>query len=69
MEDWKKNEPAWPAPMAQPADGPKYVIPGSHLLDPPYSWQANEHWPFPRPPRRMESEWRAPGTGMIHGGG
>jgi hypothetical protein len=67
MEDWAKNEPPWPAAMAQPADPSKYVIPGSHKLDPPYSWQTSETWPFPRSPRRMESETRAPGTGLIGG--
>jgi hypothetical protein len=56
-------------PIAQPAGPATYVIPGSHTLDPPYSWQANRAWPYPRQPGIFESESRAPGTGLIAGPG
>lgn len=69
MEALAKNEPSWPAATALPADPQKYVIPGSHLLDPPYSWHANRAWPYPRQPNVFESESRAPGTGLIAGPG
>jgi hypothetical protein len=55
-------------PIAKPARKvPRYVMPGSHWLDPPYSWEAQPTWPFPRPPRAFESETRAAGTGLIWG--
>lgn len=56
-------------PIAQPAGAATYVIPGSHNLDPPYSWAANRSWPYPRQPGVFESESRAPGTGLIAGPG
>lgn len=56
-------------PIADPPIAQRYVIPGSQYLDPPYSWQLKPDWPFPRSPLAYESETRAPGTGMIHGGG
>jgi hypothetical protein len=54
-------------PTARPANAPTYVIPGSHNLDPPYSWVAGAAWPYPRSPNFLESESRAPGTGLIGG--
>ena len=61
-----------PGPIACPAPKPHYVIPGSHRLDPPYSWQHHAvppwwrgQWPMPRMPWCFESETRAPGTGLI----
>ena len=67
--------PPWP--IAKPPQAPHYVIPGSHRLDPPYSWMFDprvppwwrSHWPMPRMPWPWESETRAPGTGLIRGGG
>ena len=56
-------------PIAQPAGPATYVIPGSHNVDPPYSWQASRSWPYPRQPGVFESESRAPGTGLIAGPG
>ena len=63
--------PTWRWP-AFPARAPTYVIPCSHLLDPPYSqmptsfppWWRGQ-WPFPRSPWPLETESRAPGTGLI----
>lgn len=49
---------------ALPACWPHYVIPCSHLLDPPYA-TPNLASPFPRMPRAFESETRAAGTGMV----
>lgn len=63
-----RNEPPGGAPIAEPAGVQRYVIPGSHYLDPPYSWQLSETWPRPRTPGAFESESRAPGTGMISSG-
>jgi hypothetical protein len=57
-----------PDPIAKPAGKPHYVMPGSHKLDPPFAWET-PWWPFPRPPRRYETESRAPGTGLIWGSG
>ena len=53
--------------VAAPAPYPHYVIPCSHLLDPPYATQLNPNFPFPRAPRAWESETRAAGTGLIWG--
>lgn len=53
-------------PIALPAHPPHYVVPGSHKLDPPYSWNT-PWWPFPRPPWPFETESRAAGTGLIWG--
>lgn len=62
----------FPAPIAKPPQAPHYVVPGSHLLDPPYAWQATGcppwwvgNFPTPRLPWPFESETRAPGTGLI----
>lgn len=55
--------------IARPAGPATYVMPGSHALDPPYSWQLSRTWPLPRAPSEFESESRAPGTGMISGRG
>jgi len=63
------------APFSRPASGmvafparwPVYVIPCSHLLDPPFARQLNPNFPFPRQPRAFESESRAVGTGLIWG--
>jgi len=52
---------------ALPAPWPSYVIPCSHLLDPPYAQQLNPNFPYPRTPRAFESETRAGGTGLIWG--
>jgi hypothetical protein len=60
-------------PIALPAPRcPRYVIPGSQNLDPPYSWQMqcappwiNGRFPWPRVPWPWESETRAAGTGLI----
>lgn len=52
-------------PRAKPASQSTYVLPGSHTLDPPYSWELNRDWPNPRTPSAWESETRAPGTGFI----
>jgi hypothetical protein len=52
-----------------PAGPSPYVMPGSHNLDPPYSWQSSGTWPNPRTPQAFESESRAPGTGLIASGG
>jgi hypothetical protein len=49
-----------------PVFPPHYVMPGSHRLDPPYSWDT-PWWPYPRPPLAFESETRAKGTGLIWG--
>jgi len=57
----------WAPVIAKPARKPHYIIPGSHWLDPPYSWKT-PWFPFPRPPRAFETESRAPGTGLIWGG-
>jgi hypothetical protein len=65
-EPWMRNAPD-DLPVAEPAAPSRYVIPGSHYLDPPYSQQLNPNWPFPRSPNAFESESRAPGTGMIGG--
>jgi hypothetical protein len=59
--------------LACPAPVPHYVIPGSHRLDPPYSWQNDPtipswwqgRWPWPRIPWPFESESRARGSGLI----
>lgn len=67
MEPWMKNSPQDLEPIADPAEPSKYIIPGSHFLDPPYSWSLNPNWPRPRTPNAYESESRAPGTGMIGG--
>jgi hypothetical protein len=58
-----------PQDVALPAGPATYVIPGSHNVDPPYSWQASRSWPYPRQPGVFESESRAPGTGLIAGPG
>jgi hypothetical protein len=71
-----KCKPRWRPPcspvIALPPNLPRYVIPGSQWLDPPYSWIRpptpptwNAHWPFPRKPWPFESCTRAPGTGLI----
>jgi hypothetical protein len=65
--------PMWQPPIAAPPQCPRYVIPGSHRLDPPYSWMVNKavpswwaaRWPFPRQPWPFESCTRAPGTGLV----
>lgn len=73
VERSERNTPPGMSPLgpdvAPPAKPSTYVIPGSHLLDAPYRAQLNPDWPYPRQPRAYESESRAPGTGMIHGGG
>ena len=60
--------------VPQPADCPKYVIPGSQWLDPPYSHQMQQNsnaprwfgcWPYPRKPLKFETETRAKGTGLL----
>jgi hypothetical protein len=70
-----RNGALWRRPIAKPARRPHYVVPCSHLLDPPYAWMhdprrppwAQGRWPFPRQPFAYESETRAPGTGLIWG--
>ena len=65
----------WPVarPIALPPAPPRYVMPGSHWLDPPYAqipiWppQFQGRWPFPRHPWPFESDTRAPGTGLLMG--
>jgi hypothetical protein len=59
--------PCGPLPPAFPAGPPRYVMPGSHLLDPPYSAWADPWYPFPRPPWPFESGTRRHGTGLIWG--
>ena len=54
-------------PIALPPMEPHYVMPGSHWLDPPYSFKPP--FPFPRQPWPFETESRAPGTGLIWGSG
>jgi hypothetical protein len=58
----------------QPAQWPRYVIPGSHWLDPPYSTVRRQYssnpwafgcWPYPRQPWAFESDTRAKGTGLL----
>jgi hypothetical protein len=73
-----RHNPQWTPPLlfrprvgrhraiACPPLQPRYVIPFSHLLDPPYAWKT-PHFPCPRPPRPWESESRMPGTGLIWG--
>lgn len=62
-----------PPPPALPAHAPRYVMPGSHWVDPAYamipraSTPFNGGWPLPRMPWPGESETRAPGTGLIGG--
>lgn len=62
-----------PPPPVLPAGPPRYVIPGSHTIDPRYTQiprPANQWvsgWPFPREPWPFESETRAPGTGLLSG--
>jgi len=56
--------PQTPACPALPAGPPRYVMPASHTLDPPYAWMTAT-WPFPRPPWPYETESRAPGTGLL----
>lgn len=57
----------WQRPLAVPAERfPRYVIPCSHCLDPPYGWM-RKSFPLPRQPWPWESESRAPGTGLIWG--
>lgn len=60
-----------PVPIAAPPKSPRYVMPGSNCLDPPYNQrlvgppQFVGQWPFPRLPWPFESETRAPGTGLL----
>lgn len=60
-------------PIACPPSPPRYVMPGSNCLDPPYSFRLQGppqfvgQFPFPRLPWPFESETRAPGTGLLAG--
>lgn len=62
-----------PVPPALPAQPPRYVVPGSHWLDPAYyqGFRPTSPWsygyPIPRIPWPGESETRAPGTGLLAG--
>ena len=50
-----------------PAGPPQYVLPRSQLLDPGWYQATSTTWPFPRAPWPLETESRAPGTGLIWG--
>lgn len=69
----RELERCGPTPRALPAHQPRYVIPGSHWLDPAWYQEFRPTspftfgWPIPRIPWPNESETRAPGTGLISG--
>lgn len=59
----------WPVrirPRALPTGPPRYVVPCSSSLDPPFSFQT-PNFPFPRAPWPFETESRAAGTGLLAG--
>jgi len=60
------NIPCSKVPL--PAFPCHYTIPGSHLLDPPYSARTPT-FPFPRFPWPFETESRRAGTGLLGGPG
>lgn len=68
---WATRPGSQPLPNALPARPPRYVIPLSHRLDPPWSFgppppsfvRGGGGWP--RHPWWLESGTRAAGTGLI----